>query len=410
MLRAVSAVLLLAAASACGKKGPPLPPLVKLPSAPAEFVAERRGAHVDLQFIVPAANTDNTRPANVSRVDVYAITTRDPLTDDQIVKQGSRVGSVDVKAPRDPDRTIDEDEPPADMEPPEGDGLDQGVVARLTEELTREALVPITPKDEKKKRETPAVAAVDGPLLPPRPQPLARTYVAVGVSTRDRKGPFSRRLAVPLVSPPPPPSTPTVSYDEKAITVKWTPVAPAALVQAPPQDGELPSTPIGVTPPRIAYHVYDAAVKPAPARLTRAPVTEVNYTDSRIVWGEERCYTVRSVETVSDLTIESDAPTAKCVTPADTFAPAAPANLQSSPGEASISLIWDPNGESDLVGYIVLRGDSAATLEPITPAPIQETTFRDQVAVGRRYTYAVKAVDRAGNQSAASKTVEEAAR
>jgi hypothetical protein len=57
-----------------------------------------------------------------------------------------------------------------------------------------------------------------------------------------------------------------------------------------------------------------------------------------------------------------------------------------------------------------LRGSSPAQLEPITPAPIQETTFRDQVAAGVRFTYAVKAVDRAGNSSPASKTVEEAAR
>src|SRR5262249_1412241 len=46
-----------------GGRGPPLPPLVKLPIAPADITAERRGDHVDLQFTVPSANTDNTRPA-----------------------------------------------------------------------------------------------------------------------------------------------------------------------------------------------------------------------------------------------------------------------------------------------------------------------------------------------------------
>ena len=51
---------------ACGKKGPPLPPLVKLPVAPENLVAERRGNIVDLQFTVPGTNTDGTRPANVS--------------------------------------------------------------------------------------------------------------------------------------------------------------------------------------------------------------------------------------------------------------------------------------------------------------------------------------------------------
>ena len=40
--RAGVVVFLAALAGACGKKGPPLPPLVKLPVAPTEFVAERR--------------------------------------------------------------------------------------------------------------------------------------------------------------------------------------------------------------------------------------------------------------------------------------------------------------------------------------------------------------------------------
>ena len=54
--------------TACGKKGAPLPPLVKLPVAPENFVAERRGDVVDLQFKVPATNTDGTRPANVRTI------------------------------------------------------------------------------------------------------------------------------------------------------------------------------------------------------------------------------------------------------------------------------------------------------------------------------------------------------
>ena len=58
----------------CGKKGAPLPPLVKLPVAPENVVAERRGDVVDLQFTVPATNTDGTRPANVSRAEAYAVT------------------------------------------------------------------------------------------------------------------------------------------------------------------------------------------------------------------------------------------------------------------------------------------------------------------------------------------------
>ena len=155
------------AAVACGKKGPPLPPLVRLPSAPADFAAELRGVTVDLQFTVPTANTDNSRPANVQRVDVYGITTGETLTDAQFFKIGKRVASIDVKAPRDPDSAIEEDEPPADMEAPEGKGLDQGARAHVTETLNSGDLRPATiPAD--RKASACGSGAGEGPLLPPR--------------------------------------------------------------------------------------------------------------------------------------------------------------------------------------------------------------------------------------------------
>src|SRR5204862_5444113 len=97
-------------AAACGKKGPPLPPLVKVPAPPGDFTAVRRGAEVALQFTIPTTNSDGTRPANVERVDVYAFTGLAAPSDDQIVKLATKVGSVPVKAPRDPDLTVEPDE------------------------------------------------------------------------------------------------------------------------------------------------------------------------------------------------------------------------------------------------------------------------------------------------------------
>jgi hypothetical protein len=84
-------------------------------------------------------------------------------------------------------------------------------------------------------------------------------------------------------------------------------------------------------------------------------------------------------------------------------------------GEGAISLIWEPRDELDLGGYLVLRGEPGdATLQPLTPAPIPEASFRDTTVVpGRRYVYAVVAVDDRlplGNVSAPSPRVEETAR
>ena len=404
--------------SACGRKGPPLPPLVKLPAPPADLSAQRHGDTVDLLFVVPGANTDGTRPANVSRVDVYGITAPGTLTDDALVKLGTKVASLPVKAPRNPNETIEPGEPAAEMEPPEGAGLDQGAVAHATERLTPDARTPI---DVSKAARAPRRAApeldVPHPLLGPGFSPVARTYVGVGVSPRGRRGPSSKRVNVPMLEPPATPAPPTVDYDERAVTLAWTPLAPPQSLQDPDGPGMLPSKPIGVTRRTIAYNVYELAAAadetgpPTLTRLTPTPVEEPRFADPRITWSLKRCYAVWAVEMVEDLSVESDETAPSCVTLTDKFPPAAPKGLTALPSDGAITLIWDANTEKDLRGYIVLRGiDPAQTLEPVTSTPIQEPSFKDAVQPGVRFVYAVKAVDSAGNESALSERAYETAR
>jgi fibronectin type 3 domain-containing protein len=118
---------------------------------------------------------------------------------------------------------------------------------------------------------------------------------------------------------------------------------------------------------------------------------------------------------VQAVTLESDPTAAVCVTPRDTFPPAAPKGLAVVAMEgAAMNLIWDANTEADLAGYLVLRGEAPGdTLQPLTPEPIHDTKFTDTtVKAGVRYVYAVIAVDRATppNRSAPSARVEETAR
>jgi len=162
----------------------------------------------------------------------------------------------------------------------------------------------------------------------------------------------------------------------------------------------------------IAYHVYEVSPGSAnEARLTATPLVGTQYLDTRMTWGATRCYVVRAVLNREALAVEGDGTAPACVTLADTFPPAAPTGLQAVAGEATISLIWDANGEMDLDGYIVLRAARpGAVLMPITAGPIHETTFRDTVQAGVVYLYAVAAVDKTGNVSAPSTHVEETAR
>lgn len=342
-------------AVACGKKGPPLPPLVLLPNPPGDAAAVRRADRVDLTFRVPSANTDRSAPADLTHIEIYAWTVPGQVSGEQVLQRGTKVGSILVNTPKDPDAP----EPKAPA--PKGPGLDQNELATFSE------------------------------ALPSGVDPAAyRAYVAVGFNTRGRRGALSPTLAVPLVPAPPPPPAPRVTYDEKALTLEWTPVAAA--------EGQ-----------PIAYAVYRPGAVPAP--LTPTPLADASYSDPVVTWGEERCYEVRAVAVVESVRIESPASPPACATPTDTFAPAAPEGLVGVGSEGAISLIWTASREADLAGYLVLRAVAPATdLVPVTPAPIADTNFRDTVAGGGRVTYAVVAVDKAGNRSMPSATITETAR
>jgi len=141
------------------------------------------------------------------------------------------------------------------------------------------------------------------------------------------------------------------------------------------------------------------------------PIAETRFSDTRIEWGAERCYVVRAVETIDTLTLESDAAPPSCKKLVDTFPPAAPKGLTAVPTEGAVNLIWQPKGEKDLNGYLVLRAvGPGENLSPVTASPIQGTTFKDAVELAVRYVYAVAAVDKAGNTSAPSSAVEATAR
>ena len=401
----------------CGRKGAPLPPLVRLPQPPSEVIADRHGGTVDLHFVVPATNIDGSRPANVKQIEIYAITGPATATEEQILKAGTKIATVAVKAPRDPNQAIEEDEPAADMDPPEGRGLDQGTTAHVVEKLGPDAEVPVDLTKVGKPKKTDVVAApiaddTKRPLLSPAFRTPSRMYVGVPITTKGKRGPMSGRALVAMVDPPPTVATPTVEYNEKAITVSWPPIPGSA---PPPvaTTGLLPSRPIGPPVPTISYNVYEvsSATPPELTRLTKGSLLQTTFSDARMVWGERRCYAIRALKTIGNVELEGTESEPRCETLKDTFPPAAPTGLQAVPSDGAINLIWDANTEKDIKGYLVLRGIAPAeSLEPITREPIQETSFKENVKPGVRFVFAVQAVDAAGNISPVSARVEETAR
>ena len=128
--------------TACGKKRPAAAAARQAAGGAGRFHgrAPRRGSST-LQFTVPATNTDGSRPANVERIDVYAFTGAGRrVNDDELVKLGTKVASVPVKAPRDPDAATGDATSRRRSRIVEPDGLDQGAVAQLEDPLTPAAL------------------------------------------------------------------------------------------------------------------------------------------------------------------------------------------------------------------------------------------------------------------------------
>jgi hypothetical protein len=131
--------------------------------------------------------------------------------------------------------------------------------------------------------------------------------------------------------------------------------------------------------------------------------------------GRQRCYVVRAVRGDGTQTVEGTPSAAKCVVPLDDFPPEPPARPTASSSEGAITLMWEPNAEPDIAGYLVLRGEAGdATLTPVTDTVVTETRFIDRtVRPGARYVYAVQAIDSRlprPNVSLESARVEETAR
>ncbi|MBA3270911.1 MAG: hypothetical protein H0T71_10395, partial [Acidobacteria bacterium] len=89
----------------CGKKGNPLPPLQRIPVAPADFSVSRIEDDVYVQFTVPGLNVDGIGPADIARVELYAVTAEreprlgDHMDFDDLRLRSTLVASEQVRRP-----------------------------------------------------------------------------------------------------------------------------------------------------------------------------------------------------------------------------------------------------------------------------------------------------------------------
>jgi len=425
----LSLVVCAGLAAACGKKGPPLAPLARVPSPPANLQAARAGDDVYVWFTVPSTNVSGQSPADVSSVELYAVTAPEAPSGEDLTEAAVKVASYPVQPVLPPPPPTPEGAPtppPIPLPPGFAQGATAVVRETLTPELRAATVLPERKPASERVAEEQAVEPLPGPLVAPDAAgSLRRFYFVVSVGPRERKSAPSQVVSVPVTDASDAPTNLRVDYTETGMTLAWSAPANARPAPAEPEPGLLPSKPLIAPPAPTGYHVFEvpkaggpepdpyALALPTPLTPQPLAVTELAVAGPAR-YGEERCFAVRATDMVAGALVLGPQSEPACVTPVDTFPPAAPKQLAAIAGVGVINLIWEPNAETDLAGYIVLRGLAPGdTLQAITPSPMRETTYRDEaVTPGVRYTYAVVAVDTATPQNVSdqSNRVEEASR
>ncbi len=332
-------------AAACGKKGNPLPPLRPVPSRITDLTVVRTTDQVELHFTVPASNLDGTEPPAVDRVDIFG--------------QAASAGTPPPTAGRiaaDPDHRraqLAVRPPPADADTPaptDGTGKPAaGDRATVIDHVAADVSAGSTV--------------------------IYYTVVPVAGRGRGRSGPPSALATVSLGPLPAPPASIALAYDERQITATWP----------PGEAGE-------------RYRVVRIGTTPgaAPKVLSPEPLSEATFSQA-VVFGQRICLAVEALAVSGSATLQGPPSSPACDDPVDHFAPPPPDGLQAVQEGTAVTLIWNRVDAPDLAGYVVLRGEGAtADFQPLTRAPITETTYRDTtVRPGTTYSYAVYAVDTA---------------
>jgi hypothetical protein len=340
----------LASALSCGTPGAPQPPSLQLPKPPENLAAVRRGDKVHLTWTYPWQTTEGV-----------------------ILK---RPGEMRVC------RAVNEPLMPACVNMvAQLPKLPGNARAEYQESLSREL-----------QQQFPAGSA---------------TYAVEILNDSGRGAGLSNQVRVPLAPTLPPPSDVQARVTPEGVVLTWT--------------GELRENPSDQL--RHKFRVYRAGDAGNPAAIGDVQLASgrpAQFLDRAAEWERTYSYSVVAVTVVQDSNkplweVESENSAPIRVLVHDTFPPAAPTGVQavfaSTGAGTSVDLTWDPNTESDLAGYNLYRSeavDSAARAPSSKTIKLNKQTvaapaFRDMsIQSGRRYFYAVTAVDLRGNESVKS--------
>jgi hypothetical protein len=332
---ALAAAVAVVALGACGRRGNPVPPEVRIPQAVTDLTAVEREGGIEVAWTVPGRRIDNSRILEPGIARLYRIDdagTGDPrpamLRDDRVA------GYTEIATFR--------------LQDPSSSYLR----GRHITYVDRRALV----------------------------YGRRYTYVATTADAQGRTGPPSARVSITYIAPPEPPRALRGEAGDRAARLSWQP--PAKLV-----DGA------AITDP-LAYEVLRAADPVAEASpIGRTAPGATSFEDRGLDNDRTYYYAVRAVRVAGAASAAGEASERLAVTPAKTTSPAPVTDLVALPSRGDVRLSWRPSPEPDVATYVIYRAVGAAPPTRVGAVRPPATTFVDRNVPSGTYRYTVTAQD-----------------
>ncbi|MFC2059965.1 hypothetical protein ACFLTZ_02575 [Chloroflexota bacterium] len=184
-----------------------------------------------------------------------------------------------------------------------------------------------------------------------------------------------------------------VNIDDVTITTDTIPPAAPTELAATAGDEEISLDWADNTDDDLwGYNIYRGPNSGNYTQVNVMPVLVSNYTDSGLYGGGTYYYVVTAVDYGNNESGYSNENNAT----ADNIAPAAPTSVNATAGDEQISLDWNDNAETDVVGYDVYRsltsGGTYSKINGVTPVATSNYTDTPLYG-GGTYYYKVKALD-----------------
>ncbi|HEX5758191.1 MAG TPA: hypothetical protein VF121_03260 [Thermoanaerobaculia bacterium] len=335
-----AALVLFALLAACGKEGPPSPPLQMVPAPAQDLTVAQRGPQLLLELAYPQTTPGGVLLGGISGVEVW-----------EVVRPAPREGAPQPLDPRqlEPAATL--------LLRLQGPDLAQAAAGdRL---LLRLPAPPV-----------PAAGAV------------AHHYVVRTLGPEGDRSAFSNQAILLTQAPPPAPEELNVTPTAEGVEITWRP---------PSHGGE-----------RVqGFNVYrrEATARDYGKPLATLPPTATRHLDTTARFGTSAIYTVTTVGSGAPL-VESAVQAEREVRYLDRFAPPPPADLVALAETGRVRLVWRSSPAADIAGYAVFRREGSGSWRRLTADPVAALEYSDSgVAAGRTYRYRVIAVDQEGNES-----------